>query len=465
MKLKEACGIFGIYSFNFDPEIARTVYYALFALQHRGQESAGIAVSDGKKIRYHKGLGLAVEVFKEEDLQKLYGNIAIGHVRYSTTGSNTFANSQPIVVQCIAGELAIAHNGNIVNAQEIRTQLETKGVFFQTTTDSEVIAATLVQGFSKSLQQTIKETFKSLQGAYSLVIMTNDKLIAVRDPYGFRPLCLGKYNGSYVVASESVALDAIGAQFLRDVEPGEIIVIDSFGLRSERFSLESKKSLCTFEYVYFARPDSVIDSVSVYMARYNMGIELAKEHPAEADLVIGVPDSGTVAAIGYSDCSKIRNGLGLIKNRYIARTFIQPSQRMRSLGVKLKLSALKEIVKNQRIVLVDDSIVRGTTMHQIVRMLKEAGAKEVHVRISSPPVRYSCYFGIDTPTQKELVASELEIEEIRKLIEAESLGYLSMEGLIRAIGLENNRLCLACFNGDYPFDVPKEGKKHLFEKR
>ncbi|AEH50552.1 amidophosphoribosyltransferase [Pseudothermotoga thermarum] len=465
MKLKEACGVFGIYSFDFDRDIARTVYYALFALQHRGQESAGIAVSNGKSIKCHKGLGLAFEVFKEEDLVKLSGKIAIGHVRYSTTGSNTFANAQPIVVQCIAGELAIAHNGNIVNADEIRYELEEKGVFFQTTTDSEVIAAILSQGYSKSLEQRIKDSFTLLKGAYSLVIMTNDKLIAVRDPNGFRPLCLGKYNNSYVVASESIALDSIGAQFLRDIEPGEILVIDSAGLRSEKLPTTSRKSLCVFEYVYFARPDSVIEGISVYMARYRMGVELAKEYPVEADLVVGVPDSGTVAAIGYSDYSKIPNGLGLIKNRYIARTFIQPSQKMRSLGVKLKLSPLREIVKDRRIVLVDDSIVRGTTMHQIVKMLKDAGAREVHVRISSPPVRYSCYFGIDTPTRKELVASQMSVEEIRKLIEAESLGYLSIEGLVKAVGLNEGQLCLACFNGNYPLDVPKEGRKYLFEKR
>ncbi len=465
MKLKEACGIFGICSSNFDRDIARTVYYALFALQHRGQESAGIAVSDNRSIKHHKGLGLASEVFKEEDLEKLGGRIAIGHVRYSTTGSNTFANAQPIVVHCAVGELAIAHNGNIVNAQELRDQLERNGAFFQTTTDSEVIAAVLTHSFSSPIERAIKETFQVLRGAYSVVLMTRDKLIAVRDPNGFRPLCLGKYNGSYVIASESAAFDAIGALFLRDIQPGEIVAMDGSELKSEQIDMRARKSLCSFEYVYFARPDSVIDGVSVYTARYNMGVELAKEHPVEADLVVAVPDSGTVAAIGYSDYSGIPNGLGLIKNRYIARTFIQPSQKMRNLGVRLKLNALKEIIRNRRIVLIDDSIVRGTTMRQIVRMLKDADAKEVHVRISSPPVRYSCYFGIDTPTQKELVASDCGVEEIRKLIEAETLGYLSVDGLIKAIGLSEDQLCLACFNGDYPLTVPKEGKKYLFEKR
>lgn len=463
MPLKEACGLLGVFSSQYDESIAKTVYYGLFALQHRGQESAGIAVSDQNSIRYHKGLGLVSEVFNEEDLDLLGGKMAIGHVRYSTTGSNSLSNAQPLVVKYHSGELAVAHNGNIVNAYELRNELEQNGIMFHTTTDSEVVAA-LIAKSRKSLIDAIFECVEKVHGAYSLLIMSKDKLIAVRDSHGFRPLCIGSYNGSYVIASESAAFDTIGATFIRDVEPGEIVVFDEGGLKSFK-KKSSKKSLCVFEFVYFARPDSTIDQVSVYQTRWEAGTILAREHPVDADLVVAVPDSGNVAAIGFSDASHIPMGMGLIKNRYIGRTFIQPSQRMRSLGVRLKLSPLRDLIKGKRIVLVDDSIVRGTTMGQIVRMLKDCGAREVHVRISSPPITHSCYFGIDTSTRKELIASDNNLEMIREFIGADSLGYLSIEGLVKATGLSRQNLCLACFTGEYPIEIPREGRKYLFEKR
>ncbi|WP_041081722.1 amidophosphoribosyltransferase [Thermotoga profunda] len=463
MPLKEACGLLGVFSSQYDESIAKTVYYGLFALQHRGQESAGIAVSDQNSIRYHKGLGLVSEVFNEEDLDLLGGKMAIGHVRYSTTGSNSLSNAQPLVVKYHSGELAVAHNGNIVNAYELRNELEQNGIMFHTTTDSEVVAA-LIAKSRKSLIDAIFECVEKVHGAYSLLIMSKDKLIAVRDSHGFRPLCIGSYNGSYVIASESAAFDTIGATFIRDVEPGEIVVFDEDGLKSFK-KKSSKKSLCVFEFVYFARPDSTIDQVSVYQTRWEAGTILAREHPVDADLVVAVPDSGNVAAIGFSDASHIPMGMGLIKNRYIGRTFIQPSQRMRSLGVRLKLSPLRDLIKGKRIVLVDDSIVRGTTMGQIVRMLKDCGAREVHVRISSPPITHSCYFGIDTSTRKELIASDNNLEMIKEFIGADSLGYLSIEGLVKATGLSKQNLCLACFTGEYPIEIPREGRKYLFEKR
>ncbi|MGJ8453951.1 amidophosphoribosyltransferase [Pseudothermotoga sp. U03pept] len=463
MALKEACGLLGIFSSSFDKTIAKTVYYGLFALQHRGQESAGIAVSDTNSIRHHKGLGLVSEVFDEDELEKLCGKIAIGHVRYSTTGSNVFSNAQPLVIRYHSGELAVAHNGNLVNALEIRERLEKNGLMFHTTTDSEVIAA-LIARSQTNLIDSIFSCVKQIHGAYSLLLMSKDQLIAVRDPHGFRPLCLGSYNGSYVVASESAAFNTIGATFIRDLKPGEILLIDDSGLKSYELP-KSKRSLCVFEFVYFARPDSTIDGVSVYLARYRAGAILAEQHPAEADLVVAVPDSGSVAAIGFSDQSKIPLGMGLIKNRYIGRTFIEPSERMRNLGVRLKLSPLKELIDGKRVVLVDDSIVRGTTMGQIVKMLRDCGAKEIHVRISSPPITHSCYFGIDTSTKRELIASRFDAESIRQFIGADSLGYLNLEGLIEATGLTEKELCLACFNGDYPVMTPMEGKKYLFEKR
>ncbi|MDN5331242.1 MAG: amidophosphoribosyltransferase [Tepidanaerobacteraceae bacterium] len=463
-KLKEACGVIGIYSDMEDPALGKTLYYGLFALQHRGQESAGIAVSTGNGIDYHKDLGLVSEVFTEKILDRLSGRIGIGHVRYSTTGSNSLNNAQPLVVRYKNGYLAVAHNGNLVNAYELRYELEQSGAVFQTTVDSEIIAFLIAREASKDIDEAIKGCMDRIKGAYALVIMTENSLIGVRDPNGFRPLCLGKYNGSYVLASESCAFDTIGAEFIRDVEPGEIVVINRYGVKSVKYKCQEKNSLCIFEFVYFARPDSTIDGINVYKARWESGRILALEHPADADLVVGVPDSGTVAAMGYSAQSGIPFGFGLIKNRYIGRTFIQPSQKLRSLGVMLKLNALKSEVKGKRLVLVDDSIVRGTTSGQIIKMLKDAGAKEVHVRVSSPPVTHSCYFGIDTSSQKELIAATHNVEEIRKYIGADSLGFLSLDGLIKSTGCNREKFCTACFSGEYPLKVQGERRKYLFEK-
>lgn len=460
--MKEACGLFGVFSRKFDPKIAKMVYYGLIALQHRGQEGAGIAVSDGQKVRFHKGLGLVNEVFDEEILDELSGQLAIGHVRYSTTGSNFFNNVQPIVIEREGRVIAVAHNGNLVNAKEIRALMETKHVTFRTTTDSELLALQLIEA-KTDLARACLDLMNVVKGAYCLLIMDDRRLLAVRDPNGFRPLCMGFLNDQVVFASESVALDAVGAKFVREVEPGEIVVVDDGDVES--FSVDSpRKSFCIFEFVYFARPDSFLEGRSTYSVREMAGRLLAMEQPAEADVVVGVPDSGTVAAIGYASQSGIPYGMGLIKNRYVGRTFIQPNQKMRSLGVKLKLNALKDLVKGKRVVLVDDSIVRGTTMNQIVQMLKDAGAKSVHVRIASPPIRYSCYFGVDTSDRRELVAASLSEKQIEKIIGADSLGYLSMEGLLKATGMPREQLCLACFDGSYPIEVPCEITKHLFEK-
>lgn len=464
-KLKEACGVFGIYSNHEDDTLSRMVYYGLYALQHRGQESAGIAVTSGNGIDYHKSLGLVSEVFNDGILDKLKGRIAIGHVRYSTTGSNTLINAQPLVVKYKNGSLAVAHNGNLVNALEIRRELEKDGAIFQTTVDSEVIAFLIAREPSGDIVKAARSCMEKIKGSYALIIMTEDSLIGIRDPKGIRPLCIGKYNGSFVLASESCALDTVGAEFVRDIRPGEIVIINKDGVRSVMTKNEPGSSLCIFEFVYFARPDSTIDGMNIHMARWEAGRQLALEQPADADMVIGVPDSGTVSAMGYAETSGIPFGIGLIKNRYIGRTFIQPSQESRVLGVKLKLNAMREVIKGKRLVMVDDSIVRGTTSGQIVKMLKDAGAKEVHVRVSSPPIRYSCYFGIDTSTQKELIGARQKVEEIRKFIGADSLGYLSLEGLLKSTGLPAENFCTGCFCGIYPMEVPQEGRKYLFEKR
>lgn len=463
-KLHEECGVMGIYSNNRD-DVSQMVYYGLYALQHRGQESAGIAVSNKGIIDYHKKMGLVQEVFNPEIIDKLKGNISIGHVRYSTTGANHPSNAQPLVVKYKNGTIALAHNGNLVNAGTIREILEDEGVVFQTSIDSEVVANLIARYHKDGVEKAVRKVMEILKGSYALVIMTKDKLIGARDPFGIRPLCLGKIDGGYVLASESCALDTIGAEFVRDIDPGEIVVIDENGITSHPNDKWCKKNLCIFEFIYFARPDSKIDGTSVYLARREAGRILAKEYPVDADIVISVPDSGTVAAIGYAEESGIPYSEGLIKNRYVGRTFIQPAQKLREQGVKLKLNVLKENVEGKRIVLVDDSIVRGTTSRQIVDMLKNAGAKEVHVRVSSPPVKFPCYFGIDTPSRRHLVASSKTIEEIRDMIHADSLGYLSIEGLIKTTGNQQNGFCLACFNEDYPMEVPREGNKFLFEKK
>ncbi len=447
--LREACGVFGIFSSDVDPSISRNIQYGLYGLQHRGQESAGIAVTTGKGIDYHKGLGLVSEVFNEKILDGLKGSVAIGHVRYSTAASNTLVNAEPLVVRYKNGSLAVAHNGKLVNSTEIRKELEVVGAVFQTTVYSEIIAY-LIARESGDILKAIENCMKKIKGSYALVIMTEDSLIGVRDPNGIRPLCLGRLNDSFVLASESCALDTVGAQFLRDVEPGEIVLINNNGIKSIKTSDFPNSSLCIFEFVYFARPDSVIGGKSVYMARWESGRQLALEHPVNADLVIGVPDSGNVSAFGYANELGIPFNIGLIKNRYIGRTFIKPSQTSRLTGVKIKLNAMKEVVKGKRLVMVDDSIVRGTTSGQIVRMLKDAGAKEVHVRVSSPPIVHSCHLGIDTSSKKELIGAKQNVEQIRSHIGADSLGYLSIEGLVKATGIRKEDFCTGCFCGTYP---------------
>ncbi|MCG8482418.1 MAG: amidophosphoribosyltransferase [Clostridia bacterium] len=463
-KLEEECGVIGVYAPG-SKDIARSVYFGLHSLQHRGQESAGIASNKAGKIQYYKEMGLVQEVFNDEIIERLQGDISIGHVRYSTTGESYVANAMPLVVYHKRGGLALAHNGNLVNAKEIRDELQDNGVIFQTSIDSEAIASLIARNSKDlSIEDAIIETTKVIKGSYALVITYDHKLVGVRDPHGIRPLCIGKVDGGYVLSSESCAFSVMGAEFIRDVEAGEMVVIEGNEIKSIQYDTTTRKAACSFEYVYFSRPDSILDGRNVYIARRNAGIILAQEHPVDADLVIAVPDSGTVAAIGYAQQSGISFGEGLIKNRYVGRTFIQPDQRMRELSVRLKLNVLKDNVKGKRLVMIDDSIVRGTTSGKIVNMLKEAGAKEVHIRVSSPPVAHSCYFGIDTPSRRHLIAANHSIDEISEMIGADSLGYLSVAGLMEAIGLPENQLCTACFNGEYPMDVPQRGNKYVFEK-
>ena len=462
MPLHESCGIFGIHAPGED--VARLTYFALYALQHRGQESAGIATSDGKSIRLHANMGLVAQVFNEDILGRLPGNIAIGHTRYSTTGSSRLMNAQPIVVPSPIGEIALGHNGNLVNALDLRQQLESQGYNFRTSTDSEVIAHLIASAPGKDLIEKLRYAMARLQGAYSLVIMTKDKLLGVRDPLGVRPLCLGTINGNWVIASESCALDQLGMQFVREIMPGEIVLIDESGLHSFPNPDDSgKRALCIFEYIYFARPDSTINGRRLYPARQAMGAGLAREHPVDADLVIGVPDSATAAGVGYSQASGIPFSEGLLKSRYVARTFIEPDQRLRDIGVRLKFNPLPEVLSGKRVVVVDDSIVRGTTTPHIVSLLRRAGAKEVHVRICAPPIRYPCLFGIDMATRRELIAARKSVPEICEWIGADSLGYLSIEGLIEAIGLPRETFCLSCFTGEYPIPVQLEMDKLALE--
>jgi amidophosphoribosyltransferase len=458
--LREACGIFGVYAPGED--VARITFFALFALQHRGQESAGIATADGKRIQVYARMGLVSQVFSEESLTQLTGNIAIGHNRYSTTGSSRICNAQPIVVGSEDNALAIAHNGNIVNSEHLYQELCEKGYIFNSSTDSEVIANLIHSSPGQNWLEKIRFAMRRIQGAYSLVILTKDKLFAVRDPFGVRPLCLGKINGHWVVASESCAIDHIGASFVRDIEPGEIIVIDSNGFQSHCEKAE-KKATCIFEYIYFARPDSIIDGKLVYLARQAMGAQLAEEYPVEADVVVGVPDSATIASIGYSQKSGIPHGEGLVKNRYVGRTFIAPDQRMRDLGVKVKFNPLPDVLRGKRVVLVDDSIVRGTTTPKVINLLRKAGAKEVHMRVCAPPIRYPCFFGVDMASRWELIAANKSLDEVRQFIGADSLGYISIDGLVKSVGLPRESFCMACFTGDYPIPVQLQMDKLALE--
>jgi len=455
-KLNEECGVVGIYAPNRS-DLAQLIYYGLYSLQHRGQESAGIAVSINNSTRHYKGMGLVSEVFNSETLSNLKGNAGIGHVRYSTTGESYIENAQPLVVNYKNGSFALAHNGNLVNTAALREFLEDSGIIFQTTVDTEVIANLLARYYKTGLESALQKVMEIVKGAYALVILANDKLIGVRDPHSLRPLCIGKLADGYVLASETCALDTIGAEFVRDVEGGEIVIINDEGLQSIKSDKWMKPSLCIFELIYFARPDSFVDDINAHSYRYKCGKILAQESWVEADRVIAVPDSGTPAAIGYAEASNIPYGVGLIKNRYIGRTFIQPTQELREQGVRIKLNVLKKNVTGKRVVLIDDSIVRGTTIKFIINLLRKADAKEIHVRISSPPVAYSCHFGIDTPRQEDLIGSTNTVDEICRIIGADSLAYLSIEGMLKATGKQNG-FCKACFNGDYPMEVPRQNK-------
>lgn len=458
--MHENCAVVGIYAPKED--VARLTFFALFALQHRGQESSGIAAADGKTIQVYAKMGLVTQVFSEDSLSHLTGHIAIGHNRYSTKGSSRPSNAQPIVVGTGSDSLAIAHNGNIVNAEHLYTELSDKGYTFRSTTDTEIIANLIISSPEKDWINRIRYAMHRLQGAYSLVIMTNNRLFAIRDPLGVRPLCMGSINGGWVIASETCALDHIGASFIREIEPGEIVSFDENGIESYREEL-GKRALCIFEYIYFARPDSKINGRLLYSARQAMGAGLADEHPVDADLVMGVPDSATAAGAGYALRSGIPLSEGLIKNRYVGRTFIEPDQRIRDLGVKLKFNPLPQVLGGKRVVLVDDSIVRGTTTPKVIGLLRKAGAKEVHMRICAPPLRYPCFFGVDMATYQELIAAKKTVPEVRDFIGADSLGYLSVDGLIKAVALPKDTFCLACFTGDYPIPVQIEMDKLALE--
>lgn len=467
--LHEECGVFGIFE-NKTTYVAQSAYHALYALQHRGQESCGIAVNDDGVFRHHRGDGLVPDVFSQAQLDRLgMGNMAIGHVRYSTTGGKNANNIQPLVIRHIKGNLAVAHNGNLVNAPDLRKQFELKGAIFHGTSDTESIAYSIVANrlTSKNTEEAVEKVMYSLKGAYSCVVMTATKLIAFRDPDGFRPLCLGKtLDGAWVVSSESCALDSIGARFVRDIKPGEIIVIGTDGVKSIETHCHSKGNICVFEYIYFARPDSVIEGSSVQHARMRAGKFLAQEHPVDADIVIGVPDSGLDAALGYSFESGIPYGIGFIKNRYIGRSFIQPNQHQREDAVRIKLNAVKENIKGKRVIMIDDSIVRGTTCARIVSLLREAGAKEVHMRVSSPPFKYPCFFGTDVDSRENLIACKFDtVEEIAKEIGVDSLGYLSVESTKKLAENSDCGFCDGCFTGKYPIEVPKEQPKDKFEEK
>ncbi|MCH5298186.1 MAG: amidophosphoribosyltransferase [Ruminococcus sp.] len=454
--LHEECGVFGIYS-DGTVNPAYACYNGLLALQHRGQESCGIAVSDDGVINYHKDMGLVSEVFNNSILDSLSGQMAVSHVRYSTAGGSVLENAQPLVMRYVKGTLAVAHNGNLTNAVEIRKELEQRGAIFQTTIDSEVICYVIARERLKcgSAEEAVVNAVKRLEGAYSLLVMSPSKLIAARDPHGFRPLCMGKINNSYVFASESAALDACGAEFVRDIEPGEIVVVGKDGVRSIMPEKKRNKSLCVFEYIYFARTDSMIDGLSVYETRKQAGRILAREYPVDADIVIGVPESGIDAAIGYSEESGIPYEKGIVKNGYIGRTFIKPSQSERMNAVKIKLNPIVDKIKGKRVVVIDDSIVRGTTIDRITNMLRDAGAKEVHMRISSPPFLWPCYYGTDIPSRGELIAVNHTIDEICKLSGADTLGYLPANSLDEMLGGKCTGYCDACFSGNYPAAVTK----------
>jgi len=460
---KHYCGVFGIYG---HPNAAELTYYGLYALQHRGQESAGIVTSDGKQFREHKGMGLVSQIFDGKVLHDLVGNIAIGHTRYSTTGSSHLRNAQPLTGNSARGQIAIAHNGNLTNASQLRDELEAKGQVFQTTVDSEIVLHLLAQPNFNGHGNSLVNAVRRIEGAYSLVIMTENELIGVRDPYGFRPLCIGRVDDAWVLASETCALDLIHAKFVRDVEPGEIVVINKNGLSSvQAFPEQERRAFCMFEYVYFARPDSTIADRNVYKVRVEMGRQLAREHRIPADLVIPVPDSGNCAALGYSLESEIPFEMAFVRNHYVGRSFLQPSQLIRDFDVRVKLNLISELVKGKRVIVVDDSIVRGTTSKTRVNNLKEAGAKEVHVMVSCPPHMNPCVYGIDFPDRSKLMAANHSQEEIRKYLNADSLHYLSQDGLVKATGLPKENFCMACWDGNYPVAYNADVDKEIIERR
>jgi amidophosphoribosyltransferase len=464
-KWQEECGVFGIFGHE---NAAELTYYALVALQHRGQESAGIATVDGIKLYHQKGMGLVSEAIPSEAMPRLSkGHAAVGHVRYSTTGVSQLINAQPLVFNFQRGNMALAHNGNLVNAHQLHSFLERRGAIFQSTSDTEVVAHLIARAGNPDMADNIREALSIVKGAYAFCILTDDKLYAMRDANGLRPMVLGKIGDAYCVASESCAFDTIGAEFIRDIEPGEMLIISKDGVESTRFAGQAKRATCTFEYIYFARPDSDIDGFNVHAVRKEFGRLLYREHPVEADVVIGVPDSSISSAIGYAEESGIPYEIGLIKNRYIGRTFIQPSQELRARGVKLKLNAVRKIVEGKRVVMIDDSIVRGTTSGRIVSMLREAGATEVHVRIASPPVTHSCFYGIDTSAREELIAAKKSVEEIREYIGADSLAYLSEPNMMRAFGIQDGAdhgHCNACFNGKYPTEIYEDLTKSIMDR-
>lgn len=461
-KPEEKCGVFGIYAPGED--VARITFFALYTLQHRGQESAGIATGDGDAVNLHARMGLVAQVFTEEALAALTGATAIGHTRYSTTGSSKIINAQPMLAEGPEGIIALGHNGNLVNASSLRKEMVAEGYEFKTSTDTELIVNLFAKSPGATWVERIQSALPRMRGAYCLVAMTKDRLFAIRDPWGVRPLSIGNLKGRWVVASETCALDTIGAQYVRDVEPGEIVMVDENGLRSFNGVPKVKRALCVFEFIYFARPDSVIDGRLLYQAREEMGRQLAREYPVDADIVMGIPDSATAAGLGYARESGIPFTEGLIKSRYIGRTFIQPEQRIREVGINLKFNPMPEVLRGKRVVVVDDSIVRGTTTRPLVRLLRRAGAREVHVRISSPPYMHPCVLGVDTARRGELIASRMTVPEIERYIEADSLGYLSREGLMKAVDRPADGFCQCCFTGIYPMEIDVDVDKHSLER-
>ena len=459
---KEECGVLGVYA--PEQEAARVAFFALFALQHRGQESAGIAVSDGTRVRMHKDMGLVNQVFDEPALQSMPGHMALGHTRYSTTGASVLRNAQPVYCQSMVGEIAVAHNGNLINTAELRKEMVKDGERFDSTSDSELLARILIRNLERGPEVAVAELMRRVKGAYSVTVLTPKYVLGFRDPNGIRPLVAGSLDpGGYILASESCAFQPVGATVIRELEPGELAIIDGSGLRFVQVAPAAKQAMCLFEFIYFARPDSTMYGQGLYTVRERMGENLAQEHPVEADIVVPVPDSGIPAALGYSRRSGIPYREGMMKSRYIHRTFIAPDQRMRESGVRMKLSPLSQNILGKRVILVDDSIVRGTTTKQIVKLLLDSGATEVHVRITAPPIRFPCFYGIDMASKGELAAAWMTLEELTEYIGANSLGFLSIEGAKRSVADDEHRFCLACFNGDYPIPVPPELKKHAFD--